>query len=204
MNVCVFTRSKTITCNTLNTLLRISAEALQHDKQVFIHYITQRSEINKYLKDTNNALFVMEYGTNLDFDHINYLFKPLNKQYPVVVFPTVNDTIDWDIFVKKTLSHSKEPVEQRGLSFDTIPGKKIDDVLNEVEKTEAKTWLVDTKQLKKTLGTCPQILSTSKEFFDSLMSRGCKIAAFMDSNSVMNYVYECRANIKESAYITVT
>ena len=96
------------------------------------------------------------------------------------MFPSVREGINWDRFVKRTKAGSKEPVNQRGLEFDTIVGRPIrPGLLYECLKTSARVWAMDAKPVDKKLrgGKVPVTLPllNNEAMFDTLRKEGIKI-----------------------------
>lgn len=187
MNVCVLTRSKAIYASTLGTLMNLQQYACVNNINLTIHYISDISMIHKYIKDTSSRLLFLDYGTRLD--KTETLFKELPKGYHCMVFPSVKEGIDWDMFKKNT----DEPPEQRGLHFDTKVDKCLDGDIYNVVSTDARIWLLDTKAIKK----------SSVVLNPAVIKSEMKICADVSCKPVVHYTHECKANILESSGISV-
>ena len=79
-----------------------------------IHFANNREGLGKYVEKGNPVLF-LDYGTSLDEETLETIVK---NQDSFLVFPAPLEGVDWELFRKKTLSGSKEPVSQRALRFD--------------------------------------------------------------------------------------
>jgi hypothetical protein len=166
-----------------------------------VHYINDRQSLYKYMKNLDRLL-VFEYGSNIDNDSIPSLCGSLPNGYQVMVFPAVNEGIDWVKFKKDTLAGSEEPAYQRGLTFDTEVDKKISDGVWSVKSTEASVWCMDVKPVDKKLRGGKEAIKppfdTPGAFFSKLSSLGIKICAWTKARTIMHYTHEARGNILES------
>jgi len=193
LTVVVVTRSKSIHCTTLTSLLHLGIYANKIGEQFVVHYIPDKNLVSKYMKHTDRLIF-MDYAVSIDFDCIPLMCKEFPKGVQMVVFPAVNEGIDWDAFKKKTLDGTIEPASQRGLTFDTTLGKKLGNFLYEVESTSARVWAMDPKKVKTKM---------SPEFFQHLKAEGIKICACTKARCIVHYIHKCIANILETSGVTV-
>lgn len=179
---------------------------MQRGIHIEIHFVEDKGQLPKVIK-SGDRIFWMEYGTNLNVEELHRVVDPFENGVQVVVFPSVNEGIDWDMFAKKTKSGSTEPVNQRGLTFDTDVGKKVSDGLYECTKTSARVWVMDAKPVDKKLrgGKVPVSLplTDNKAMFDCLRANGIKIAAATNANVVCHFVHECFGNILESSGVSL-
>jgi hypothetical protein len=169
-----------------------------------IAFVNDNSSIQKFIKQ-GDRLAWFDYATNLDEGSIRRLVEPFDKGVQVLVFPSVLEDINWKMFKDKTLAGSSEPASQRGLTFDTTPGKKLYDSVYEVTKTSARVWVMDAKPIDKKLRAdkVPVKLpvNNAEEMFDSLRKLGVKIGALSTATVICHYTYECLGNILETGGI---
>ena len=156
---------------------------------------------------TGERIFWMDYGTNLNQEILPKIIEPFEKGIQILVFPSVKEGIDWDLFVKKTKAGSTEPVNQRGLHFDTTAGRKIVDGIHECEKTGARVWVMDAKPVDKKLrGGKEPIklqLTDNEAMFTQLKNLGIKIGVMTEAMVVCHYVHECFGNILEASGVSL-
>lgn len=201
LTIVVFTRSKSIHCTTLHSLMNIHMFCILKNIHMDVHYIHERQSLQKYLKNIDR-LAVFEYGSHVDTDSIPALCGSLPSGYQVMVFPAVKEGIDWAKFKRSTLAGSQEPAYQRALEFDTDVDKKISDGIWSVRNTEASVWCMDVKPVdKKIRGGKDPIkvpLDSPNAFFSKLTSIGIKICAFTKARTIMHYTHEAFGTILES------
>jgi len=87
---------------------------------------------------------------NINNEITDQIFQP-HETVGCLVFPGVNEGIDWDMFKEKIKSDSKEPPSQMGLHFDTRVGKKISKDIYQVSSTDARVWMMNTKNVMKSI-----------------------------------------------------
>lgn len=138
MNVYCVTRNRTISTATLHTLLNVNIKCMVNGLDLNISFMNTRDAVGKFVEKGQPVLF-LDYGTALDEETLEYIIK---NQDAFIVFPTPLEGVDWELFKKKTLEGSKEPVSQRALRFDVdtdgsdlsafyVGGKKTSRLLKE-------------------------------------------------------------------------
>jgi hypothetical protein len=185
------------------TIQMHSAQRGVHTEIIFVEGL---SVLPKYVKSGERIVW-FEYGTNLDGASIPRLFAPMEKDVRVVVFPAVTEGVDWNMFKKKTLDGSKEPIHQRGLNFDTDVLKKITGTdLWDVEKTSARVWLMDSNPINKKLKSISKNVSCEsyEGLFQQIKSIGIRIAALPSAVVVRQFTHECLGNILETPGVHMT
>ena len=207
VHVIAETRNRSISATTLHTMMNIHMGCMVRQKHLDVHFVQDKSTLPKLLKDGERIIW-MEYGTNLDADSINYALDDFKNGIQVLVFPSVREGINWDRFVKRTKAGSKEPVNQRGLEFDTIVGRPIrPGLLYECLKTSARVWAMDAKPVDKKLrgGKVPVTLPllNNEAMFDTLRKEGIKIGVLSTATVICHYVHECLGNILEASGVQV-
>lgn len=173
---------------------------LQNNIQTSVHYIQDMAGLKRYLKNNERVIF-FDYGSNINAECIPTMCSPLPKGYQVMVFPAVKEGVNWALFKKKTLEGSKEPTEQRGLTFDTKVDKQLGEFLWSVEKTEPQVWCLDVKPVDKILkGT---VIPMDSTMFNVMKLSGVKICACTAARCTQTFIHKCVANILETSGITV-
>lgn len=207
MHVCVVTRNRSISATTLHTLMNINMLAIMKSVHVDIHFVEDMSGLPKLIKSGERIVW-LDYGTNIDQDNIRIVFEPFEKDVRVLVCPAVKEGIDWELFRKKTLASSKEPVYQRALTFDTEVGKKIVEGVYDVKKTSARVWIMETKHIDKKLrGEKIQVkLDTSsyEAMFDQLSRMNVRVAAATKVQVICHFIHKCSGNILETPGVNVS
>ena len=202
IHVCMVTRNKSISATTLHTAMNIHMLCMQKGEHIEIHFVDTKSQLPKLIK-TGERIIWMDYGTNLNMEILSKAVEPFDKGIQVLVFPSVKEGIDWQMFERKTKAGSKESPSQRGLSFDTEVGKKLAEGLYECEKTSARVWAMDGKPVDKKLrgGKDPVKLplENNEEMFARLKSLGVKIGVASEALVVCHFVHECFGNILEAS-----
>lgn len=206
LHLCMVTRNKSISATTLHTAMNIHMLCMQHGTHIEIHFVDDKICLPKIIK-SGERIFWMDYGTNLNNEELHRVVSPFENGVSVIVFPSVKEGINWDMFAKKTREGSSEPASQRGLAFDTEVSKKISDGLYECTKTSARVWAMDAKPVDKKLrgGKTPVSLPLhdNQVMFDCLRAQGIKIGAATRANVVCHYVHECFGNILESSGVSL-
>ena len=200
MYVIAVTRNKSIAVTTLHSLMTLQMYAAHRGVHSEIIFVEGLSVLPKYVK-TGERIVWFDYGTNLDNDSIPRIFAPMEKDVRVVVFPAVTEGVDWDMFKKKTIEGSSEPIHQRGLNFDTDVSKKIAGTdIWDVEKTSARVWVMESGPVNKKLKSISKNLSCEsyERLFHQIKSIGIRIAALPSAVVVRHYTHECFGNILEA------
>lgn len=201
----IVTRNKSCHVKTLHTILRFNLFCLQkggvENEVVFVNDNPfEKSEIiHRYMK-THERLFFVDYGIHVDDESLKILFQN-HDGIGCLVLPGVKEGIDWNMFKNKVKNKSKEPVEQLGLSFDTVVdrNKKISDGIYVVSTTSAKSWLMLTKNVIKHIkdkkSSNFKIYPKLETMFSKFKDSGVKIHAYTKAKLVMTYNHECISNI---------
>jgi hypothetical protein len=202
IHICMVTRNRSISATTLHTAMNIHMLCMQKGEHLEIHFMENKSGLPKLIK-TGERIFWMDYGTNLNMEVLGKVLEPFEKGIQVLVFPSVKEGIDWQMFERKIKEGSTESVHQSALTFDTEVGKKLAEGLYECTKTSARVWAMDSKPVDKKLrGDKIPVklpLDNNEEMFDCLRRLGVKIGAATEAAVVCHYVHECFGNILEAA-----
>lgn len=204
----IVSRSKSCSVKTLHVVLKINIKCLQNNINNEITYVNDdpydKAEIiQKYMKSHERIIFI-DHGIGIDDESIQQLLEP-HENIGCLVMPGPLEGIDWDMFKSKVKNDSSEPVHQMGLTFDTVLGKKISDNIYHVLQTKSKCWMMNTKNVIKTIkdrktGTW----KISPKIFDKFKEQGVKIYAFTASKLTITYTHECISNILNAAGVKVS
>lgn len=165
-----------------------------------IQFVTDRSTLHKCIKSSScERLLWLDYGVSIDLDTIKKLaLEDFPDGYKVMVVPCVTDEVDWELFRKKTLDGSTEPVNQRGLKFDTTVGQVIkkngtSDFVSST--TDGRVFALDCKAVQKKL----RDVDSPFKSLEHLKKIGVKIGVLCTNTVLCHYVYESIGNILESS-----
>lgn len=193
----VVSRSKSCSIKTLHSILKMNMICIQNGCQNEIVYVNdnpyEKIEIIKSCLSRCDRVFYIDFGINVDENSLRQLFRK-DDGLGVLVFPGVKDGIDWGLFKHKVLHNYNEPVSQMGLNFDTEVGPKISDDIYKVKKTDARAWVMFSKNVNK---KCKKFVPS--RMFESMMEQGVKIYAYTASKLVMTYTHECISSILNCA-----
>jgi hypothetical protein len=196
--VCV-TRNKSIAVTTLHSLMTLGMYATQRQVPVEYVFVEGLDALPKLVKSGDRILW-FDYGTNLDADTIPRVLNTMEKDIRVIVFPSVVEGVDWDMFRKKTVGGSKEPIHQRALNFDTDVTKKVAGTdMYDVEKTSARVWVMDSKPIDKKLKSVQKNLSCDSydNLFAQLKSNNLRVVALPSATVIRHFTHKCLGNILE-------
>ena len=204
MKICtvVTTRSKSCSVKTLHTILKLNIHCLQNNVQNEIVYVNddpfEKIEMIQKCLSKCDRLFFIDFGIGVDDASVKQIFES-HEGLGVLVFPGVKEGIDWGLFKHKVREGSSEPVSQMGLNFDTQVGKKISTDIYSVTSTEAKSWVMFSKNVIKNAKDKKGNFNLHVKMFDKLKEQGVKIYAFTASKLTMTYPHECISNILGAA-----
>jgi len=196
------TRSKACHVKTLHTILRLNIKCLQKSINNEITYVDddsfKKAEIIQQYAKTHDRIFFIDFGISADDESIDKVLGDLDG-FGVLVFPGVKEGVDWNLFKSKVRSECKEPITQMGLHFDTEVGNKISDNIHVVTSTEAKCWVMNTKNLIKNIKDKKGNWKIYPKMFEKFKEQGVKIYAFTSAKLTMTYTHECISNILNAA-----
>lgn len=198
--VCAMTKNKSIHTTTLHSLMNINMICMSRGIDLNMNFITDKSAIAKSLKSCDRLLF-FDYGVSVGADTLERLIvEDFPEGYKALVIPCVTENVDWEMFRKKTLDGSSEPVYQRGLSFDISMSpapKKYADKLYDYEAGECRVFCIDSKGVLKKLRDGDG--GNGFKSFEHLKKIGVKIGVLRSAPVICHYVYECVGNILDSS-----
>ena len=103
------------------------------------------------------------------------------------------------------MSDCTEPLSQAGLNFDTQVSQRIREDNYKVTKTIPRAWVVESKNIIKTLkekkGATLKLPAQTHELFEKFLAKGVKTYAFVGAQLSITYQHECLSNILQSAGI---
>jgi peroxiredoxin family protein len=206
MKICtvVTTRSKSCSVKTLHTILKLNILCIQNNVQNEILYVNDDpfekvDVIQKHLPRCDR-LFFIDFGISVDEESVKQIFAN-HEGVGVLVFPGVKEGIDWGLFKHRVQEGSSEPVSQMGLNFDTEVGKKISKDIYSVTSTQAKSWVMFSKNVMKNAKDKKGNFNLNVRIFEKLKEQGVKIYAFTAAKLIMTYSHECVSNILNAAGI---
>ena len=203
----ITTRSKSCHVKTLHTVLRMNIKCLHNKINNQIVYVNddpyEKAEvIQKYMSSCDRLVFI-DFGISMDDDSITQCLEK-HENVGCLVFPGVREGIDWNMFKQKVRSESTEPVAQMGLHFDTEVGKAASKDIYKVVSTEAKAWMMNTKNVIKTIKDKKTgNWKISPKMFEKFQEQGVRLYAFTAAKLTMTYTHECISNILNAAGVKV-
>ena len=200
----ITTRSKSCAVKTLHTILKLNIYCIQNSYQNEIIYVNDDpfdkiDAIHKCLPRCDR-LFFIDFGVNVDEESVKQIFEK-HEGIGVLVFPGVKEGIDWGLFKHKVMEGSTEPTSQMGLNFDTEVGNKISKDIYSVTSTQAKSWVMFSKNIMKNTKDKKGKWGLNVKMFEKLKEQGVKIYAFTAAKLTMTYSHECISNILNAAGI---
>ena len=203
----IVTRSKSCHVKTLHGVLRLNMKCLQNNHDNEIVYVNddpyEKAElIQTYMKKYERIIFI-DFGIGIDEASIEQCFGS-HESVGCLVFPGVKEGIDWELFKEKVNSGSSEPVSQMGLHFDTDVGKKISENIYQVTSTDAKAWMMNTKNVIKNIKDKKTgNWKISPKMFEKFKEQNVRMYAFTSAKLTMTYAHECVSNILNAAGVKV-
>jgi hypothetical protein len=198
----IVTRSKSCHVKTLHTILKLNINCIQKNISNEIVYVNDDSlekiEIIQQCVKSHDRVFFVDFGIHVDDNSIDKVLDNMDG-CGVLVFPGVKEGIDWGLFKSKVKDGSGEPVQQMGLHFDTTVGNKISNNIYNVTSTEAKCWVINTKNILKNIKDKKGNWKINVKMFEKFKEQGVKIYAFTAAKLTMTYPHECISNILNAA-----
>lgn len=203
IHVCAVTRNKAMHATTMHSIMNLHMYCMMKGFHLEVHFVKDAQSAQRFIKSGVDRLVFMDYGVSIDQESVIKACEPFDK-YNVLVFPAVTEGINWARFRKTTLEGTKEPVDQRGLEFDTVLGQKIADSFYLIQSSEAKAWAMDIKPIEKKAKTVVKNrYNTPGEFFKALQASDVKIGAYTAARVIMHYTHECFGNILEASGVNL-
>lgn len=198
-------RSKACHVKTLHSVLRLNMRCIQHNVKNEIAYVDddpykKAEAVQRYMKTHDRIIFI-DFGIGVDDGSLDQCFEK-HEGVGCLVFPGVKEGIDWDMFKQKVKDSVDEPVSQMGLHFDTEVGKKVGKDIYQVTKTDARAWMMNVKNVSKTLQKTKD-QKVSPKMFEKFSQQGVRVCAFTASKLTMTYTHECMSNILNAAGVKV-
>ena len=202
------TRSKSCHVKTLHAVLRLNIRCIQKKVDNSIVFVNddpfEKAEVVQRHMKTCDRLIFIDFGIGIDDESLEQFFEK-HESVGCIVFPGVKEGIDWQLFRDKVTNGSSEPVSQMGLNFDTVVGKAVSKNIYKVESTEAKVWVMNTKNVLKDIKKEKKTgaWKIGPNVIESLLQQGIKIYAFTAAKLTMTYTHECVSNILNAAGVKV-
>ena len=201
----IVARSKACHVKTLHSVLRLNMRCIQHSVKNEIAYVDddpykKAEAVQRYMKTHDRIIFI-DFGVGVDDASLDQCFEK-HEGVGCLVFPGVKEGIDWEMFRQKVTDGVDEPASQMGLHFDTEVGKKVGKDIYQVTKTDAQAWMMNVKNVSKTLqkNKDPKV---SPKMFEKFLQQGVRVCAFTASKLTMTYTHECVSNILNAAGVKV-
>ena len=200
------TRSKSCHVKTLHAVLRLNIRCLQKKIDNQIAYVDddpyKKAEmVEKYMK-THDRIFFVDFGIGIDDASLDQVIEN-HEGVGCLVFPGVKEGIDWEMFKEKIKNSTDEPVSQMGLNFDTVVGSAISKDIRKVDSTSAKVWMMNTKNVAKTIQKSKDS-KISPKMFEKFLRQNVRVYAFTAAKLTITYTHECVSNILNAAGVKVS
>lgn len=180
MNVYCVTRNRSISTATLHTLLNINIRCMMNSLDLNIHFMDSKEPVAKLIEKGQTSVLFLDYGTAIDEATLDCILK--NRE-SFLVFPAPLEGVDWDLFRKKTLAGSKEPVSQRALKFDV-----------DVEGSDLSAFYVGGKKTSRLLRE-KKLSFPLKNTLEKLKAHGIPYIIYSKAVVTRIYPHECLGNI---------
>ncbi len=199
------TRSKSCHVKTLHAVLRLNIRCLQKKIDNQIAYVDddpyKKAEmVEKYMK-THDRIFFVDFGIGIDDASLDQVMVD-HEGVGCLVFPGVKEGIDWGMFKEKIKNDTDEPVSQMGLNFDTDVGSAVSKDIRKVNSTSAKVWMMNTKNVTKTIQKSKDS-KISPKMFEKFLRQNVRVYAFTAAKLTITYTHECVSNILNAAGVKV-
>jgi hypothetical protein len=153
------------------------------------------------MKSSEKLLWV-DYGACLDSPSFDMLFE----KYEVLVYPSVKEGINWEVFKDRVQKGTDEPVNQVGLDFDTDVGKKISDGVYTVNSSNPAVFAIDCSKVidkvRDRKGHGLNLPTTIEDMFKKFVQKEVKITAYTKCKVLRHYSHECVGNILEAVGVS--
>jgi len=199
------TRSKSCHVKTLHAVLRLNIRCLQKKIDNQIAYVDddpyKKAEmVEKYMK-THDRIFFIDFGIGIDDASLDQVMEN-HEGVGCLVFPGVEEGVDWEMFKEKIKNDTDEPVSQMGLNFDTDVGSAVSKDIRKVNSTSAKVWMMNTKNVTKTIQKSKDS-KISPKMFEKFLRQNVRVYAFTAAKLTITYTHECVSNILNAAGVKV-
>jgi len=203
----IVTRSKSCHVKTLHAVLRLNMRCLKKSINNQIVYVNddpfEKVDVIQKCMKTHDRILFIDFGIGIDDGTLDQCFEPYDT-VGCLVFPGVREGIDWKLFKEKVLGGSDEPVTQMGLHFDTDVAKKISKDIYNVNYTNARAWLMNTKNVIKSIKDKKTgNWKIHPKMFEKFKEQGVRIYAFTAAKLTMTYTHECLSNILNAAGVKI-
>ena len=199
------TRSKSCHVKTLHAVLRLNIRCLQKKIDNQITYVDddpyKKAEMVEKCMKTYDRIFFIDFGIGIDDASLDQVMES-HEGVGCLVFPGVKEGIDWGMFKEKIRNDTDEPVSQMGLNFDTDVGSAVSKDIRKVDSTSAKVWIMNTKNVTKTLQKNKDS-KISPKMFEKFLRQNVRVYAFTAAKLTMTYTHECVSNILNAAGVKV-
>lgn len=199
----IITRGGMCHVKTMHTLLRFNVFCIQSGEIQNQLFFTnddphEKSEtIMKNLRDFDR-IFYIDFGVHVDDESLKQVITK-NEGMGAIVFPAVLQGINWNMFKER----NDEPVNQRGLEFDTEVTTKISEDYYNIKCTKPKAFVLMCKNIVKKIkdkrSGSIKIQPKLDVMFSKFIENSVKVIAFIKANIIVTYQHECIGNIPNAA-----
>lgn len=201
------TRSKACHVKTLHTVLRFNVKCIQKSINNQIVYVNddpfEKADVIEKCMKTHDRIIFIDFGIGLDEGSIEQCFEQ-HENVGCLVFPGVKEGVDWEMFKQKVKNGAPEPVTQMGLHFDTDVGKAASKNIYKVISTDAKAWVMNTKNVIKDIRDKKNgSWKIYPKMFQKFKEQNVRMYAFTAAKLTMTYTHECVSNILNAAGVKV-
>lgn len=203
----IVTRSKSCSVKTLHSILKLNIKTITKGSKNEILFIeddtlSKIDVIQKCMKRCDRIFFI-DFGISVDEDSLDQVLEK-HDNIGCLVFPGVKEGIDWEMFSEKVKNDSDEPCTQMGLNFDTDVGKKISENIYNVNNSNARSWILNTKNVFKTIKDRKTgNIKLYPNMLNKFIEQNVKVCAFTASKLTFTYTHECVSNILNAAGVKV-
>lgn len=199
------TRSKSCHVKTLHSVLKLNIRCIHKNISNEIVYVDddpykKADVVQKCMKKCDRIIFI-DFGIGVDDASLDQCFEK-HDGIGCLVFPGVKEGVDWDMFKQKINDGVDEPVTQMGLHFDTDVNKKVGKDIYQVTNTNARAWMMNVKNVLKTLHKHKD-QKIGPKMFEKFSQQGVRVCAFTASKLIITYTHECVSNILNAAGVKV-
>lgn len=173
---------------------------MNNNKQLSVNFHTDNSHIQKNIKASDRFIYI-DYGCSIGADTIKKLLSDFPENIKVLAIPTVLEGVDWNLFRKKTLDNSTEPLGQRALGFNmSVVSKEISPGISEYldHTQDVRVYALDSNPVLKKMRDDNTKITEDTVILTKFKKLKLKIGVLTGDAVVCHYSYECQGNILES------
>ena len=185
-----------ISVRTLSVLLTMCSQNIETD---VIFTDDPSVTMNRVIPQYDTAIF-MNYGCSFDVAKTNnFDWKTSCK---AMVIPSLRRKIDWDRFRSLCTKDDGEPLNQKALIFDSVPGTPSmkDDPIYPVKQSDGNIIFLDCVSLRNEIGDLPKKHTNWVGF---LKGKNIQVGILMDVNISSSVHQRCISGLGKSRAIKI-